>query len=600
MLINRPNSGRPRLFPDPAQVASGDADQTLFSVSRSPFGLFRGRQPASRLGYVLSLHRAAIQAEIEGRSLRADFYWQERDRHLCFLTRQPGVLTALLQSVIVATVVNRAEDSEDLGSVFVDEVLIDVHAAFFNGRAQGISDLTLDDRAFFHFSQIEKLVSHSSLCPADRTRFLLPVWLHRGRALRNAKRWTEAVALAETRLAADPHDINAQNWLVETWFEFALSSLSTDRSESSARAEAQALRKALDALEKFCTNASHNADLYKALCNLYHMLAIKCANANRPSEALLLVQKALTINPDFSQGQQTKSQLSDMMRNLQSRMKEIEAQIRSRPNRKLTGNGQALQREAETGFGPINRFIDSKEAQSLQQLARESRNRAIWREVGFPDPEERFDEKAALLLEALGEVAAANPPDKASIEELWRRVASRHQDLETLNIQNVSGFLANRLLDEPYQVTAGALPESWTTDPPILCASTENRRNGYIPLAAWVYGGQDIGLKLRLVATVILVGIAGVLFIHDKQQRDMRDDAYDIVLSRGAKSDYSGVVNAANEFFSAQPFSRDPREEDVRAASQEALVRWVSSLHGDLTPAEQNLIARYRQIVEPP
>jgi tetratricopeptide (TPR) repeat protein len=594
MLINRPNFQRPRVFPTPAEISTGDARPDLFSSVRSPFGLFRGRQPGDRLGYVCWLHYAAIQAEIEGFQRRADFYWRECDRHLACLTRKAAILTAAMRSKMLAP---PHDNAGDLGSVFVDEVLIDVHAAFFNGRAQRSAELTLEDRAFYHLNRLEKVLPYSSLSPAERVELLLPVWLHRGHALRSAKRWPEAIALAEKRLSTDPHNLESQNWFVETWFERTISMLQSEPSQSATRTQSHALHTAVSALEHFRTVAPHNGDVYQALSTLYHYLAVNLANARQPSQALLWVQKALTINPGFAEAQQTRGQLIEAMKGLQARMKEVDAELQSRPNVTLTPEGRAFRQEAQAGFGPYNRFVESEEARLLHRQAEEARNRTIWRAIGLPEPQQHFDEQAERLFVALNEVAAAEPGDKVSIAETWRQVSSKDPDLQAIDIDNVSGFLANRLLGESWQKPAPAVPEPPLVQPPILSSRTDLCRGGQPPISAWLYSGQDLALKMRLLAIVILVSVAGVLFSYELEQYRTRDDAYVMMSDLGAKRDYPGVVKAANGFFSARSFSRDPREQEVRTASQEALVRWITDLPGNPTTTDQSLIAEYHRLV---
>src|SRR5207244_2496802 len=99
---------------------------------------------------LLSLHRAALAAELEACWHRADFYWSEFHAEFRRLSQRPEVWQATLAAVAPDRVPTDPDAVARWRRRLVDEVFIAVHWALANGRLQHVEEPTPDDRAFLH------------------------------------------------------------------------------------------------------------------------------------------------------------------------------------------------------------------------------------------------------------------------------------------------------------------------------------------------------------------------------------------------------------------------------------------------------------------
>jgi thiaminase len=112
----------------------------------------------------------------------------------------------------------------------------------------------------------------------------------------------------------------------------------------------------------------------------------------------------------------------------------------------------------------------------------------------------------------------------------------------------------------------------------------------------WLLGKQDLRLKLRALAVLLLLVVLGFYVIKDYHARSVRTASYQRLIQAENKHDYQQAVEAAETFLTHPPvIVADKREEEVLKYYNEALVLWVAR-QSNIPQAELAAhLARYRQ-----
>ena len=107
-----------------------------------------------KIGRLLLLHKNAVAAEKEKQLRQADFFWQKFYETLESMYHEESIWQELAKFTF--------DDAEDdplvLRQTLIEEVFLDTHCAFYNGRIMEGKALSPVDRAFFHTNYIKKLV----------------------------------------------------------------------------------------------------------------------------------------------------------------------------------------------------------------------------------------------------------------------------------------------------------------------------------------------------------------------------------------------------------------------------------------------------------
>jgi hypothetical protein len=597
-FIARP-SAKVRFFPTVDQLlggGSGDAARIL-SLAENPFKFGPSRSSLKRLGGALWCHRQGVQAELENRWKLAAFFWLESHSQLASLTKQAESLTAIVAGLLKNTLRDSSFDAAEVSRRLIEEVFIDTHVAFFNGRLGQKEPLPAGDRAFYHFAQIKTLVGYSDMGDQQKAALLSAGYAASVDSLRSAKRWKEGAAAAGQWYQLDPENVAAQSTYIGIVAQAAIDALPKDDSASPNTSATQVLQDAISELGKLRVQARYNNDLYEALADLHFLLAIRIANSGQVSQALVHTQKALTIRPSFAKAEESRTKLVEMMKDLRATVAKLEEEIGRTPGAVFNEKGRALQREASAGFGPMNAFISSNEAASIGKFSLAARNRALWRRIGLPKPEDSWDEKATRLVEGLSTVAATGPKDRAMIAGAWNSAAGERSELAVLDTVKVLDFLSHWLLNEPLQPTEAEVVDKPTCDtkPPVFVGKEKKATDDNIPFSYWLCTARDLGLKWRLALAAPACAAVVMLGWHEKEQRGQRSRAFAAFTEARAVQNQNEVIAAAENFLSAHPFSKDLRESTVLEGYEQAFVQWFNHLR-ELTPADKAKIDRFRTL----
>jgi hypothetical protein len=540
------------------------------------------------------LHRQAFEAELDGRNARADFFWRELCRYIRRYWENRPTWAALPEIVNTRSEVSLSDPLEIRQRV-VNEVFIDTHCAFYNGRVNGAQTLELTDRAFIHAEYVATLANIAGT-PIEATRPLLtpPIKL-RIDFYKTANRWEEAIRLSERVLARFPQASDLQDELAELYVAAALAELRNGESPEDNTSDAARLETAIGYLEALRNRCPFNSKIYALLAQCYHIRAIKLANGGALADALAAVRWAQTYDPFLEEARKTEEQFTEMMKDLQSQVEQIEAELTRQPDAQLNEQGRRLLFEAKRGFTSVTEVDNSTHAAEIARDRNLADARRVWHEIGLAEPEERWDEQAATLLDALGRTFSCRPMTPADVSPAWETVA-KDSGLDSLDRSAIETFLRRRLFEEADQ--DNATDNAPSADPfPILIAQSRSRHRDMEPVAYWLFSRQDLRVKLQLAVAVALLITASVFLVRDTYSRAIRNVAYRQVIQAAAIDHDDGVIKAAENFLTAKVLAPDKRQEEVFRLYDQSFARWFVSRAHDIDAGAEGRIERYRTLV---
>jgi hypothetical protein len=537
------------------------------------------------------LHRFAIEAEMEGRWDRADFFWQELQAKLA----QPQFRTDLAETLSSPTTPARKKSELEPGEVYrhlVNEVFIDTHCAFYNSYSQQTAKTTPKSRQFAHLGYVTRLLDLSGASQDEQFQLVGEATEDRIRVCCDAGDWNQAVELASGLLKRFPDRLHYQEMKASLEFGRATHKLKNSESESANLSDADRVAPAIKILEEMCEKYPSTVAPYELAGRLHRLRAVKLANGGKLSEALLEIEKAAAYYPGLESLGEDRAKLGEMMQNLQKQVRAVLASIAARPNASLNYKGKQLKREADRGLGPALAYQKSEQAKAIGQRAESAQLRTIWRRIGLAEPADRWDERASRLISALSRIIEGKPEHMTAVERFWKSLAEGEPDLAALDYTPIRSFLRDRLFPG-----VAATPESRPIAAPILPVPTAGRRSK-MPFGYWLFNGKDLRIKLQSALALALLLLASTLTVRDMRRARARESAWSQVQQASLKGDDFGVVTGCEAFFSAVPRNEDPRTQEARALYQGAIVRWFSRLPGKPDGNALSHIERYRDLMK--
>jgi hypothetical protein len=545
-----------------------------------------------RVARLLRLHRLALVAELAARWERADFYWCELREERKRLGRRSAAWDLALAGAARQSGEAGEATADELRSRLMQEVLIETHWAFYGGLSRGEERPATGDRRFVHVAAIEGLLDDSPW-PKQRQQAafgpLLEAW---ARSALAAGSRDLAVDVAARLLARYPHVFRYEELLVEAEVARTLGGLNNRDDQSGSQADAAVLERGIARLEQLRSQSRYNADLYQALGLLEHLHAVKLANAGRLAVALLAIEKSLTYRPGVKEVLEARTKLQTMMHSLQERMRAVEAAIAKQYNTSLNAAGQRMRAEALAGTGPAASYRQSLEAGAIGAALPLAAARTLWRQIGLPVPESRWDERARALFNALSKVRIENAADPAAVAAAWNGIAARDQELHGLEAALICAFIRNRLLDLPPPADAAPAP------PSLLVPSSRLSAGGSEPFGDWLTSRRGLALRTLAALAVALLAVAGPLTFRDRWRQHTQGRAWAELRQAIEHHDDLGVVAAAESFLGTPaPAGADPgRQAVVLEVYSRALVRWFARLPGAPDAAALRHLERFRAL----
>ena len=495
-------------------------------------------------------------------------------------------------------------DADGWLRALVDEVVIDTHCAFYNGRVLGPGVKTLDDRAFDHALVIRSFLNSglTSLTGPQRSALLVPPLKLRLDLARNAKRWDEALEALEQLRAIDPDRAGHLDRIVEIEFQRTFDALKNGKGRDDQLSDAAVLQQGIGRLEEFRRQYLHNLSAFEALGHLHHARAVKLANAHRASEALVEAQRALDYAPTLEGAETTREEIDKLLKNLIERVKELRRDIARHLGAQLNDDGRRLCAEADKGYKPLNDYVESGRSQETAQALVAAKNRDIWQRVGLPPPPDRFDERCeALVWRAFG--GSADPAGGRGRGRVRLGFGRRSRRRAPHDRPRAGRPVPDDL--PPRKHRRGSDVHRWrssstvgTSGPPaVLEARTVGKRGAGEPFEFWLLSRRDIGIKALAVAAVVLLTVGAVMAARRARNDRGRDDAFGRVVQSQRDRDYLGIIRGSETFLDHSPLrGRDPREGRVRELYDEAMVRWFIGRGSADDPEVREHIERFRRL----
>jgi tetratricopeptide (TPR) repeat protein len=545
-----------------------------------------------RLARLLILHRQAFDAELQGHHNRADFFW--REFHTYLKKHWPDQTTwAVLFKIAKLPAGTACDNPEQFRERLLEEVFIDTHCAFYNGRIRDVEEVEPNDRAFVHADYITMLTDLAGYSDSLAIPLLGPPFRLRIQAYRAAKQWKNAIRICNQILARFPNSKEFQDALAGLYVESTFSGMKNGKSEKESLADAKRLEIAIKRIELARRTYPFNVEFYRALGQCHYVRGIKLANGGRLSEALAAVRWAQKYDPYLNEAYKTEEQLVTMMNDLRAQVEQLQAELARRRGGQLTEQGQRMVREAKRGFTPINEVEASAKATQMQVDFRRAQAREVWGDIGLAEPGDNWDEQASALLGALSGVVANSPKEPTEVTQAWAEAVGGNAQLAALDHPAIESFLRRRLFGE--SEPAIQQPAESIEDAPILICQPTRARD-IEPLGYWLFSRQGLGVKLQALAATALLIFAGFSYFDDAHNRLTREQAYKDLHDAVTTSADERVLQAAETFLAAKVRGSDGREADVRRRYDQSFTRWFVSRGSETDEDTRAHVERYRAL----
>lgn len=628
--------------PDAPEGPRPDGDhaiaRNLVTLSSRPISRFQqlsgwGLDAPRCLGRALWLHREAIKAERECRWQRADFLWTASREAVLGLLKATSAWRSVLTAAGLGADECRPEALDHWKRRMVDELFIDVHCAFYNGRVQSAGPLPPDDRGFEHVRMIKAWLPFSDLSGEGLRAVLDPPGQARAQASQEAGRWEEAVREIADLQRQFPTRPEYVDQLVSLRYKEALSSLGRGDVAGRSRVEARSLRRSIELLDGLRRQFPYQAEVYEALGHLHSLSATRLAEADMPSESLLAARHALALGgtpskalrvaeralsriPGKKEAESTLLQAHLLFGDLGTRVRDLERVQPPNPYAWLFADGEPRGDESSGGPALAPTPSASGASSGIDSLHRVARARKVWRAVGLPTPPDwfdapdRFDKRAVALVTGLSRVFREVQGDPGKLAAAWDAVAAEDEDLRSLDPAVVLAFLRSRL---PGGDTAERpAPPAAEPDepPPVLVPNSAEQRPSGAPFGLWLFSRRDVRLKLQAAAALAL--LASGLWLtrvealrREEQARIERRDT--LARERALRQIEGGqaarnnldVIRGAEAYLALPPPKADTADtERVLKLYDEAIVRWFIGRGEPVDDEAKARLARYQSLVQ--
>lgn len=553
-----------------------------------------------KIGRLMLLHKKAMLAELEKQWKQADFFWEEFYKMLEPLYN----ITALWDDFNAFVGGKQVNNCVQIRQCIFEEIFIDTHCAFYNGAIQQVEMLTPKDRAFVHIDYLEKLMNISNISRDKYKSIFGPLAEMQIKMYQEREDWYRAIEVNLALLERFPDLVEYKRNLALLYQAKIMDELLNGESESDNLHDAGILEKGIKDLEKLRKEFPYNLVFHEVLANLCHLFAIKLANCGEYSDALVAALKAFTYDPYFDVAKKTYDELVNMMKKLKARIEQLQSQVArsnmdlSVPNMGLNVQGMKMQIETRKGFGPVNEYSKSDEAQKISDTFYIAQARSIWQDVGLPEPpDKQWNEVAFLLLNGLVKVINNPPQKKSELTSAWKKIAEENAQLAKLDATAICGYLKRRLFDKEKSQTHQKIFKS-PKDPPILSTSKEEIKQKEEPFKDWLYSKKGIRLKLQAVFAAILILMVSIFTISDAINRNNRNKAFRQITAAVKSNDYIGIIEGVEKFFSKRIFSgKDKREPYVKELYDEAIVRFFTTQGDELDDNALRHLQRYQKLI---
>ena len=549
--------------------------------------------PAGRAARLFLFHRLSIEAEMEGRFKRADFFWRQTYRQFKRATLDPAFWSIVLESIDVPADAPLRKSSTGLSHIVINEVVIDTHRAWMHSYLDQAPEPDANSRAFLHLRYLRDYADLVELETSPKQTLIGPATLLEIKASERSREWQRAEDLSRDLLHRFPEETVYQNALAATYTAQAHCMLKNGDRSSHNLKDAARLARFIYKLKKLRLDYPHNLFIIDCVAELHWLRAKKLAVAGQLAEALADIQAGLTHKTDFPEAEETRAQLESEMQQIRVQMAAPAEERSALSKREL----KTMQREAAKGFRLTESYKRSDEARTVEEDLRVARGRRIWESAGL-EPLARIDHRPLALVDAFETISHAPPAEPAGIPAAWRLVSNDNPHLYSLEAERVFAYLNKRLYKNgngaPVDDNDASHPVVEIRNYPTLFRPVASRRSGE-PFLYWLFSGEDKLLKVRCVVALVLLLVGVRLVVSELSHRRVRDTAYQQIHEARLKQDYAGMLDAAERFLDQPVIGRDSRKTEVEGLYSEALLRWFMREH----PADNESVRlqRYKHLL---
>jgi hypothetical protein len=549
--------------------------------------------PLHKVGRMLLLHRLAFEAEQAGKWHRADFFWRETLSGF----RRLWLLPNIWARAAAALGETEASDGTMLRDRITRELLIDTHEAFVNERLSAGTPVTSGDRLFVHVGYLRDLLNLTGASPEQRLKFLRSAIEAETQALEIEKSWDAAAVLAQELVELDCSDMSAQERLAWIYFRRAVE----DAPKGQEIEHARRVNRSIEDLERLRRTGVDRSLYFDLIGKLHHLRAILLANSGQLPEALVEARKSQDFCPSLEIAAQSLQQLIDAMKALQTRVEEVQNEVRSSSNKSLSPAGERMLRQAQRGFSSLNSYVASEEPAKIAAARQLAFAREVCRDIGLSDAGEA---RAVAVLDAVGSLYGSDAKTEQDLAALFQQRAAGSTELAGIDGGQVALFIARRRWEnaaekageetaKPDQAPEGEPPKHVQSIPP-----SERSRFSLEPFNYWLFSAQDKPARALLAAAVIVLIAAisgtGLEIIGSRE----RAPAYAAIVAADEQNDGKTVIAQAQRFLNAWSLhATDDRLGFVIKSYALQFNRWFAELSGSLTDADRAQINTYARLV---
>jgi len=551
-----------------------------------------GLDDCGRLGRLLLFRSLALEADLQCRWNRSDFFWIESHRQLRAVLHDANVWTAAVDVVAMQADAQRIAP-DTLRDAVVDELFVNTYLGLIRAARESWPAKP-DSREFVYTRYVRDIFDIVGAGAERQADVLLPHVDHWIGAESEAKEWKSAIRIVRDMIARLPQERKYPEQLMLLEYQSTLDSL-TQNSPLTSR-DAKTLRAGIDRIE--CLRAQYTwiPAAFTLIGRLRHLRAIALANGNVLAEALVESQKGMDYSPGEEDAVQTDQRLVEAMKAKRQSMEAVVQQLQTGFNKRLTPEGQSLVDDAKKGFSPVNEYIKSAERRQLQQDAIAARNKGVWLSAGYAEPPADWTARAEKLYDAMADVLQRQPAAVADLEPLWHAVSDQDEILAALDPRSAIAFLARRLFPEESPDTGTAVPPLDSHSGPDFTFDSTVKVPGDEPLPFWLFSRQGMRLKIQTAIAILLLlsGLGLAAFDAVRTARQNRD--YSALVAASNDGDFFRMIEASEDFLAHPALHQDDRTAHVLSLYSEALVRWFSSIPDRPDDAAVNRVRRYQQL----
>lgn len=535
-------------------------------------GTGRGLDAQGRLGRLLWLHQQALDEELNGSWTRADFYWREIVRTLKRMPSQAEVWVQLNERFGFSGDTDLGQHA-GLYDWVMTELFIDTLCALINGYLKQTETIEPGNRALVYAERLRELLPLSNLPENDRwvladTLVELQVNVYQAQ-----KQYPAAISLCREMTRNFPDRWKYQDLIVEFETIRALNDMRNREGPASNLADARRLLVAHKNLASLLESYPYNPRIYDTLGLVAQLRAVKLANGDELSDALLEIERSLVYAPHVYEAAQLRDQLWQQMGQLQDRIDDLERQIAQRPGAVLNAEGERFRKQAKEGGQSAKGFLRSERAAELKQAVRLAEAVRFWQVAGLGGADEEIADSALQLYESLESLFADAPDSSTSLRNRLETLTKDMSAIDGTMRESLGDYLESQLFpDESPQVRQSEQPVGTV---PMLTTPKAPVSIRHEPVALWLLSSEGWGTKALTAMTLAALMVSTAMAGWDWHLRVQRNQSYGQLRQAVAANDDQAMLNAAKDFLYATSVKRDARRDQVEGLQEQARTRII-------------------------